>query len=111
MFVCKIYLVMWPRAGVIAFSLEGLQSLDVGNIACRNAANASNQVLGCDPISLVCFDFSAVGIFHESCGGDPGVELDVSPQVKAVGDVVDVGQDFRLFRVLATPVPVLEQFL
>src|SRR5260370_32995371 len=42
---------------------------------------------------------------------DPSVELDVAPEVKAVGHMVDVTQDLRLRAVALGPMPFLLQVL
>src|ERR1700681_2456255 len=42
---------------------------------------------------------------------DPSVELDVAPEVKAVGHMVDVTQDLRLRAVALRPMPFLLQLV
>src|SRR5712691_1220630 len=42
---------------------------------------------------------------------DPSIELDVAPEVKAVGHMVDVTQDLRLRAVALRPMPCLLQFV
>src|SRR5438874_8776180 len=42
---------------------------------------------------------------------DPRVELDIAPEVKAVGHMVDVTQDFRLRTVALRPMPFLLQLV
>ena len=42
---------------------------------------------------------------------DPSVELDVAPEVKAVGDMVDVTQDLGLGAVALRPMPFLLQLV
>src|SRR5262249_45445241 len=47
----------------------------------------------------------------ESRRCNAGVESDIAPQVEAVGNVVGIGEDFRLGRVFLRPVPFLIQLL
>ena len=53
---------------------------------------------------------TAIGRLVEHGALDAGVELDVRPQVEAVGDMVGVFQNLRLRRVALAPVPFLLQF-
>ena len=64
---------------------------------------------GRDSVPLVSLDLPEVSVLKESGGRDLGIELDVGPQVKPVGYVVEVGQNLGLLGVFAAPLPFLEQ--
>ena len=52
-----------------------------------------------------------LGFFVERRRGHARVEHDMPAQIEAIGNMVGIGEDFRLRRVLLRPVPLLVQFL
>ena len=64
---------------------------------------------GRDSVPLVRLDLPEVSVLKEGGRHDLGVELDVAPQVKPVGDMIEVGQYLGLLGVSATPAPFLEK--
>src|SRR4051794_21888736 len=102
---------MRPGTGVVPLALEVLAAGDVRDLAGRQAADAGDYVLRGNVIAMVGLDLPAAIFFAVPGGGDPRVELDVAAEVEAVSDVGEVAQDLRLLRVLAAPLPLLQQVL
>ena len=80
-----------PVSSVAPLSPEGVQALNVGNIACRDAADTRDKESGGDTVAPVCFHLPSVGVLQEPCGSYPGVEPDVWAKLKPVRHVVEVG--------------------
>src|SRR5580700_3420982 len=94
---------------MIPFSLETLQTREARRprrreIARRHDAKARSRGLGFVSLYRPC-----VCLAVEDRLSDPGVELDVAPEVEAVGHMVDVTQDLRLRPVALGPMPFLLQ--
>ena len=102
--------VVGPSAGVVPVALERLQALDRGDVAGGDAADGGDEVLGRYAVTVAGCYLPEVAVFLKFGRRDTGVELDVGSEVEAVGDVLEVGEDFRLLGVLAAPGPVLEEF-
>ena len=64
-----------------------------------------------DGLALVGLERPEVGLAVEDGRPDARVELDVAPQIEAVGDVVDVAQDLGLRAVALGPMPFLLQLV
>ena len=91
-----------PRKALLTriFGALGSGQLPHGQHHAR-CAPAPAVAAGHDPRRLA---LVVVGALH------PGVEFDVAAQVEAVGDMVNVAQDFRLRRVALAPAPFLLEF-
>src|SRR5438105_2461885 len=90
---------------MIPFSLETLQARQArpprcGEIAGRHDTEASSR-----SVIFVSPDRPCVCRAIEDRLFDPGVELDVAPEVEAVSHVIDVTQDLRLRAVTLGPMP------
>src|SRR5947209_7949807 len=99
--------VMRPQAGVIPLPGEVLQTRVVRRprrrkIARRHDAKARRRGNPFVSRYLPCVCLAIEGRLL-----DPSAELDVTPEVKAVGHMVDVTQDFRLRAVALRPMPFL----
>src|SRR6266481_2536484 len=96
---------------MIPLSLEALQTREARRprcrkIACRHDAEACGR-----GTALVSFYCPRICLGVEGCLSDPGVELDVTPEVKAVSHMVDVAQDLGLRAIALGPLPFLLQLI
>ena len=84
--------------------MRGRVGVDSGPIAVtRKAALVLTSVLKRDA--------PAPRLFLVGCSRNPAPELDVTPQVELVGDIVTIAQGFRLAGKMLGPFPFLQQFL
>src|SRR5215472_3527287 len=67
-----------------------------------------NRAVAAVPLSVVTVH---VFVLIEDCYFDPGVELDVAPEIEPVGHMVDVTQDLGLRAVALGPMPILLQLV
>ena len=96
-----------PGAGVMAVAAEAGEAREGGNLRRRQAADGHDAEAGRGAVAAIRLDRPAVRRLVEGGGGHARVELDVTAQVEAVGDVLDVAQDLRLGGVALGPAPVL----
>src|SRR5271170_8124912 len=102
---------MGPKTGMIPLAFEPLQTRVVRRprrrkIACRHDAKTRGR-----GIPFISLHRPGACLTIEGRLLDPGVELDVAPEVKAVGHMVDVSQDLRLRAVALRPMPFLLQLV
>ena len=92
-----------PSAGeaVDAFYIRGLRE--------GQAARGHHVEAAVDPFALVGREVPPPGALVPHRGVDPGGEDDVIAEVVTVGDVLEVGEDLGLGRVLLGPLPLLLQ--
>ena len=102
---------MRPQAGVIPFTLEVMDALEVGHPRRREIARRHDDVARADLFAGLRLQDPLVGLAVEQRGLDARVELHVAAQVEAVGDVVDVFQDLGLRAVALRPFPFLLQLV
>ena len=102
---------MRPFAGVIDRPAEAVHALEGRAVRRRQTTNRHDAESCRDAVATIRLDQPAIGVLVECCRRDAGIEHDLAAQVEAIGDVVGVGEDFRLWRILLRPVPVLVQFL
>ena len=96
-----------PSAGVEDVALERLDSRDLGILRNGQAAHGRDKESTADLAAPVGGDLPSRRRLVEDRSGDHGVELDVAPQVEAVGDVVGVPQHLGLGGEALRPVPLL----
>src|SRR5580704_14246513 len=102
---------MRPQTGMIPLPLEARQTGIVRRprrrkIASRHYAKARGR-----GIAFIGLHRPGARDAIEGRLLDPRVELDVAPEVKAVGHMVDVTQDLRLRAVALRPMPFLLQLI
>ncbi len=102
---------MRPVAGVVDLALEVREALDIRHPRIRQAAGGEHDVFRRHRLAVGGGHRPPIGAFVERHPIDAGIELDVAAQVKPVGDMVGVFQNFRLRRVALAPVPFLLQFV
>src|SRR6266404_4456314 len=96
---------------MIPLSLEALQTGEARRPRCRKIASRHDaEARGRDATFLSLYRPS-VCLAVEDRLFDPGVELDIAPEVKAVSHMVDVTQDLRLRAVALGPMPFLLQLV
>src|SRR5580692_12986734 len=96
---------------MIPLSLEALQARKARRPRCREIARRHDAEACRGGVTFVSPDGPCVCLAVEDRLFDPGVELDVSPEVEAVSHVVDVAQDLRLRAVALGPMPFLLQLV
>ena len=96
-----------PARGVVPLALEALQALDLRHLRRRQAAGGHDAPLRGRVSPRLGADRPAARRVVPDRLHDPRVELDVGPEVEAVGDVLQVAQDLRLGRVALAPRPLL----
>src|SRR6266446_683827 len=102
---------MRPFTGVIDRSAEILETLEAWTVGRRQAADRHDTKLRNNPVAPVGLDGPAFGFFVERRGNHARVEHDVPAKIEAIGNMVGVGEDFRLRRVLLPPIPLLVELL
>src|SRR6266853_2750282 len=96
---------------MIPLSLEALQTREARRPRCREIARRHDTEARGRGVTFVSRDGPCVCLAVEDRVFDPGVELDVAPEVEAVSHMVDVTQDLRLCAVALGPMPFLLQFV
>ncbi len=90
-------------------SLEGLEPGEVGRLGRREAPGGHDREPRADAIAAVGSHLPAPAALVESHRGDASVQLDVTAQVEAVGDVTEVAQQFVLAGIALRPDPVTQE--
>src|SRR5260370_4869659 len=96
---------------MIPLSLETLQTREARRPRCRKIACRHDTEARDRGGSLVSHYRTCVCLAVEDSPFDPGVELDIAPEVEAVSHMVDVTQDLGLRAVALGPMPFLLQFV
>src|SRR5262249_11457704 len=78
---------------------------------CRKIARRHNAEAGGRGTAFVSLYGPCVCLAVEDCLFDPGVELDVTPEVEAISHMIEVTQDLRLRAITLGPMPLLLQFV
>src|SRR5580692_1404038 len=94
---------------MIPLSLEALQARKARRPRCREIARRHDAEACRGGVTFASPDGPCACLAVEARLSDPGVELDVAPEVEAVGHMVDVTQDLRLRAVALGPMPFLLQ--
>src|ERR1700720_3848729 len=102
---------MGPYAGVIPLPPEARQTRVVLRPRRRKICGRHDAKARCRGITFIGLHRPGVRLTIEGRLLDPSVELDVVPEVKAVGHMIDVTQDLRLRAVALRPMPFLLQFV
>jgi hypothetical protein len=100
-----------PVAGVVGVAPVGIESLEVGGVATRQAAGGHDTERSRVFPSVVGTNRPAIRLFVEAGQLDAGVELDVAAELETVCHVVDVGEDLGLGREPFAPFPLLLELL
>ena len=77
------------------------------DLSAKQQIRANVEAFEEEALAAVGLDRPLASILVPGCGLDPCVELDIAGQVKPVGDVFDIGKDFRLGRIAFGPFPFL----
>src|SRR5437660_5880750 len=96
---------------MIPLSLEALQTREARRPRCRKIARRHDTEARDLGVPFVGPDGPCVCLAVEDRLFDPGVELNVAPEVEAVSHMVDVTQDLRLRAVALGPMPFPLQLL
>ncbi len=99
-----------PLARQVGLAGESLRAGDVGVLRHRERAGRHHVVTGSDLVAGGGVDVPTRCVLVPDGAVDGGLEPDVTAQVVAVGDVVEVAQDLGLGRVLLRPLPLLFEF-
>src|SRR5262245_13396189 len=102
---------MRPMAGVVDLALETVEAFDVGDARIRQTAGREHDEFCRYRLAVRGRDLPNIAALVEFGALNTGVELDVAPQVKTIGDVVRIFQDLRLRGLALAPVPLLLQFI
>src|SRR3981081_1604912 len=96
---------------MIPLPLEPLQTRVVRRSRCRKIARRHDAKARARGITFIGLHRPGARLTIKGRLLDPSVKLDVAPEVKAVGHMVDVTQDFRLRAVALGPLPFLLQLV
>ncbi|SKT64551.1 Uncharacterised protein [Mycobacteroides abscessus subsp. abscessus] len=98
-------------SGVIQLAGERVPAGNGGHVGGGQCAGGHHTESGAHRVVPIGAHRPAQLIFVEDGRGDPGAAADITAQVEAVGDMVDVAQNFFLAGVLFGPVPLLLQLV
>ena len=90
---------MGPFAGVIDRPAEIFEALEARTVRCRQAADRHDTKLRAHLVTAVCLNAPALFNLVKSRRSHARVEHNVAAEIEAVGNVVGVGEDLRLWRV------------
>jgi hypothetical protein len=107
----EVDVLLRPPGGVVPVAGEVLEAREVRAVDERQAPGGGDQEPGRGRPSVIGGDDPARARLVVAGRGDRGVELDVTAQVEAVGDMVEVPQQLRLGRIALGPVPLLLELL
>src|ERR1700730_4255991 len=102
---------MRPFAGVEGSAFEGLDTGKIGHASCGEAAGRHHDVAGDDGLADARMHRPTRACLVENRGMDACVEGDQTAEVKPLGDMVRVAENFRLRGKQLAPLPVLLQLL
>ena len=101
-----------PLCRVVPLARELLDAGEGRQTNCRQATGGHDAISGGVLTAVVRGHFPFAGGFIEMRRRDAGFQLDVAAQIEAVGDVVQVRQNFRLSGIAFRPLPfLLERFV
>jgi hypothetical protein len=103
--------VVGPVVGVEPLALEVVDALDAGHDRGRQHPHGGDQEAAAHGPTVAQLKAPGVGVLVPGAGLDSDVELDVGPQVEAVGHMVEVGQGLVAGGEVLAPVPLVEQLL
>ena len=106
-FPAEVHPVMRPPAGQVDLASVAVDAVDVGCLRQGQAAARHDVVPAAQLVAVAGAQPPAPGGLVPDGSGDPGAEPDIPPQVVAVRDVPEVGEDLRLRGVFLRPGPVL----
>src|ERR1700730_12357200 len=96
---------------MIPLSLEALQTTEARRPRCRKIPSRHDAEARCRDATFLLLYRPRACLPFEDRLFDPGVELDIAPEVEAVSHMVDVTQDLRLRAVALGPTPLLLQLV
>src|SRR5438128_1727054 len=102
---------MRPASRVIRGTPEAFPPRELRHLSRRQTPGRHDAEARRHAIAAVGRDGPSPAGLVEGRSGHPGRDLDVAPQVEAVGDVIDVGQNLRLGGVPLAPLPFLLQLV
>lgn len=106
----EVHGLVWPASGVMALAGERVEARDVGRVGGGGEqTQPGDEEPGDDGVTGAGLHPPRAVRVVVPRGLDAGAEADVTQQVEALGDVLEVGEDLRLARVLAAPLPLLQQ--
>ncbi len=103
--------VLRPARGVVPVAVELLEAVEGRPVDRREAPRRHHAVPRGEMAPVRGHDLPAPARLVVTGAGDPRVQLDVAAEVEAVGDVVQVAEDFRPGRIALGPVPLLLELL
>ena len=103
----EVHLRVRPVAGVIGRAREALQTREGRDPGGRQTSGRHDAEAGRHAVAAIRLDLPPVRRLVEARRGHPRLELNVAPEIEAVGDVLDVPQDLGLGGVPLRPVPFL----
>ena len=109
-FASEIDARMRPESRMVCLAFEAADAWDVGEVRGRETADGGDEELCGVAVAGLGLDGPAIGLPVEGRADHARAELDVGAEVEAVCNVVQVTQDFRLFRIPLGPLPFLFEF-
>src|SRR5580693_1175249 len=107
----EVHRLMRPFAGVEGSAFEGLDTGKIGHESRGEAAGRHHDVAGGDGLADARMHRPTRACLVENRGMDACVEGDQTAEVKPLGDMVRVAENFRLRGKQLTPPPLLLQLL
>src|SRR6266478_10008962 len=108
---CEVHRLMRPFAGVEGSAFKGLDTGKIGHASGREAAGRHHDVERNDRLASARMHPPTRACLVEDRGVDARVEGYEAAEVKPVGDMVRIAENFRLRGKQLAPLPVPLQFL
>ena len=100
-----------PLASVKPLAFEVIEARERRALDRRQIAGCHHTPAAGQGVLLRGGDHPLVVLVVEAGGLHLGVELDIAPEIEAVGNVIEVAQDLRLRRVSLAPDPLVQQLV
>src|SRR5690606_17965395 len=100
-----------PHAAVVPLALEATQTFEVRHARRREIPRCHDAEARRDRLALGRLQGPAIERAVKSRLANARVELHVAHEIKALGYMIDVGEDLRLSRVALRPAPLLLQLV
>jgi hypothetical protein len=107
----EVHRLVRPEPSMVGLALEAIDALDLWHDRRGKRAHCGDEVTAPGLTAIFRLDDPLVVRIVESRRCDAAVELDVSPQIELVRDVLTVAQRVRLRREQLLPIPFVEQLL
>ena len=103
--------IVGPPTRMMAIARKVVDARVIGLVGDEERAHRADQKLCPNPFAGIGFDCPPLRAFVITRIGNPSIELNISPKVKAIGEMLEIGEDVGLGGLGLGPFPLVHQLL